>query len=121
MTSPTKTDGAFNGLIAEYMRNHNFVTVKEFAEHIGLSRSTIYDLIRSKETLPSLSTLILLARALDRPTHELLYLAAPDAPGAPDAPMISAKTAALARLKRVGQGLPDVDTFLRERREDERE
>jgi len=119
MTSTAKKRGAFNSLVVDYMRNRDFNTVGDFADHIGLSRSTIYELLSSKETLPSLNTLILLARALDRPTHELLYLAAPDAPGAPDVPLLPAKTAALTRLKLMGKALPDVDTFLRERREDD--
>lgn len=100
-------------------------TVKELADALGLQRSTIYDLVRdarpevgeARRTYPSLPTLIALARALNKPTHELLYLAVPDAPGAPERPSPDdVRREARDRLRSLSADLPDTETFLRERR-----
>ncbi|MBB5363053.1 LexA family protein [Deinococcus humi] len=84
--------GPINGLIVEYMRKHNVENVREFADIVGIGRTTIYDLVRGRSTIngawmkPSLDTLVRLATVLERPTHELLYLIDPEAPGA-DVPL----------------------------------
>jgi repressor LexA len=59
-----------------------------FASKYDMGTSTLYELIRGRSpargawVLPSLSTLIKLARALNMPLHEVIYLADPTAPGA---------------------------------------
>ncbi|GBF05882.1 SOS repair repressor, lexA2 [Deinococcus aerius] len=80
--------GPINGLIAEQMRRKGIVNLRDFADYADVSRATVYDLVRGRSTVngawmkPSLDTLTKLATALERPTHELLYLIDPDAPGA---------------------------------------
>ena len=70
------------------MRKHGIGNVRDFADYAGVSRAAVYDLIRGRSTIngtwmrPSLETLLKLAGALNIPTHELLYLLEPDAPGA---------------------------------------
>ncbi len=87
-TSAAKARGPLNGLIAERMRQLNLSTVKDFADYAGIGRTSIHDLVRGRTTTsgtwtkPSFDTLTKLAVALDKPTHELLYLIDPEAPGA---------------------------------------
>lgn len=118
-TRGRKTDiaelrGPINGLIVEYMRANNIGTVREFADAVNVGRSTIYDLVRGRSSIngawmkPSLDTLTKLATALQRPTHELLYLIEPEAPGA-DVPMASEiKQVPVLVAGRVGAG-PEQD------------
>lgn len=88
VTSAAKARGPLNGLIAARMRQLGLSTVKEFADYAGVGRTSLHDLVRGRTTpsgtwtKPSLDTLSRLAAALDKPTHELLYLIDPDAPGA---------------------------------------
>lgn len=80
--------GPLNGLIAERMRQLGLSTVREFADYAGVGRTSIHDLVRGRTTAsgtwtkPSLDTVCKLAIALDKPTHELIYLIDPEAPGA---------------------------------------
>lgn len=80
--------GPINGLITDRMRALGLRNVREFADYAGISRTSIHELLRGRSTIngvwmkPSLDTLTRLAKALDRPTHELLYLIEPEAPGA---------------------------------------
>ncbi|WP_339097909.1 helix-turn-helix domain-containing protein (plasmid) [Deinococcus sp. VB343] len=105
-------------LITAYMQERGISTLPEFAASAELSQTTIYDLIRpSSNKYPSLPTLVQLAKVLERPTHELLYLFAPDAPGAPVDPSSTQKSAK-DRLREIGQHLPDTATFLQERKKD---
>lgn len=70
------------------MRQLGLSTVKDFADFAGIGRTSLHELVRGRTTTsgtwtkPSLDTLVKLAAALNRPTHELLYLISPDAPGA---------------------------------------
>ncbi|WP_167764543.1 helix-turn-helix domain-containing protein [Thermus tengchongensis] len=69
------------------MREMGVESLEEFARRIGMSRGTLYYLVRGRQTKagtwvkPSIDTIVALARALDVPTHELLYRLEPDAPG----------------------------------------
>ena len=110
--------GALNILIAEHMRRYELKDAGQFAEKAGLSRSTVYGVIRGQvgpDTYPSLVTLIRLAEVLDRPTHELLYLLAPDAPGSPTRPTDTRREEARARLRALSASLPDSESFLAQR------
>lgn len=75
-------------LIDERMKELGFLRYEEFADHYGIGRSTIYELLRGRTrsrgayVLPRSQTMILLAVALDKPLHEIVYLLLPDAPGA---------------------------------------
>ncbi|TFU26176.1 helix-turn-helix domain-containing protein [Thermus tengchongensis] len=79
--------GPFNDLIFKKMREMGVESLEEFARRIGMSRGTLYYLVRGRQTKagtwvkPSIDTIVALARALDVPTHELLYRLEPDAPG----------------------------------------
>lgn len=104
--------GPINGLIVDYMRKHNVTNVREFADRVGVGRNTIYDLVRGRSTIngawmkPSLDTLTKLAVALERPTHELLYLIDPEAPGANTPLAAEVMQVPVAIAGRVGAG-PD--------------
>lgn len=80
--------GPINGLIVEAMLRRKISNLRDFADYADISRATVYDLVRGRSTVtgswmkPSLDTLTKMAVALDKPTHELLYLIDPDAPGA---------------------------------------
>lgn len=80
--------GPLNNLIAARMQALGLPTVKQFADYAEVGRTSIYELVRGRTTTnrawtnPSIDTLIKLAVALDVPTHELLYLIDPSAPGA---------------------------------------
>jgi len=105
-------------LISEYMRRHGLTRVTDFASHAGIGRALVYDLIKPKPgSYPSVPTLMALARTLGKETHELLYLFAPDAPGAPGQETATPQEAAAARLRHLGEQLPEVDAFLQTRRE----
>lgn len=110
-----------NALFSAYMQEHGLQSVRELADRLGIQRTTIYDLIRPHQagTYPSLGTLITLARAMNKPTHELLYAAVPDAPGAPPLPPLEdTRAQAREQLRALAVTLPDTDAFLRDRRED---
>lgn len=109
------------------MRAQNIPTVKEFADRHGLGRSTLYDLVRGpveSSKGPSTSTLVSLARALGRPTHEILYLLNPDAPGADvvqrtrDLELQERRATARTTLKAYAAVLPDTKTFIEGRAAD---
>lgn len=80
--------GPLNSLIAQAMRRDGIKEVARWADHWGIGRTTLYSLLRGRETSsgkwmrPSLETLTILARALDQPLHTLVYLVEPDAYGA---------------------------------------
>ena len=81
--------GPLNRLIGRRMRELGIKNIEEFARHAGVSRSNLYELIRGRSPsapsawkTPSLDTLIPLAKALDKPLHEIIYIVVPDAPGA---------------------------------------
>lgn len=88
----TKSDirrqrGPLNSLVAERMRQLGIQNVVGFAEYAGISDSAMYDLLNGRVVngqliMPKWQILTKLAVALDKPTHELLYLIDPDAPGA---------------------------------------
>lgn len=55
-----------------------------FAEHAGVGYGELFALLREGPGLnPALGTVARLAKALERPTHEVVYLLMPGAPGAP--------------------------------------
>lgn len=82
----SKLRGPLNGLIADHMRKQGIGSIKEFADQYNIGRSTIYDLVRGRSdgtiSNPSLETITRVAEALNRPTHEILYLVNPHATGA---------------------------------------
>lgn len=109
----------FSALLTQYMEKHGMSSVVQFAERANMKATTVYDLLSKdseKRASPSLPTLIQLATALEMPTHELLYVFAPDAPGAP-----SRKQSAKDRLRAIGQRLPSTEDFLAQRRSDSRD
>lgn len=121
-TQPSVIESPLSPLIVEYMRQHSLKTMSAFADHSGISRTKVYELLRpTQEFNPSVQTLLSLARTLGKPTHELLYLLVPDAPGAPQTPPVSPRQAAQDRLRALGAGLPGVDDFLRQRQSDSRD
>jgi repressor LexA len=80
--------GPLHMLIARRMAELRIRNLQQFADRFGIGRSTLYDLVRGRSPShktwgkPSLDTLVLLASALDKPLHELVYLIEPEAPGA---------------------------------------
>lgn len=82
-------------LIADKMFSDHLKSFQEFADRYGIGRSTLYELVRGRSRTrgawvkPSLDTMVALARALDRPLHELIYLIEPSAPGATEAAAIA--------------------------------
>lgn len=110
--------GPLNGLIADYMSKNNLKNVREFADDVGIGRSTVYDLVRGRSTStgvwmkPSLDTIIKLATILNKPTHEILYLLEPSAPGATEAPPstpVGAYQVPVLIAGRVGAGPSQLD------------
>ncbi|WP_243092576.1 LexA family protein [Thermus hydrothermalis] len=79
--------GPFNDLIFKKMREMGVQSLEEFARRTGISRGTLYYLVKGRQTAtgtwvkPSVDTIIALAKVLDVPAHELLYRLDPDAPG----------------------------------------
>lgn len=77
-----------NDLVFLRMRELRIETLKDLAERSGIGRQTLYDALRGRAPShknwgrPGLDTLIGLAKALKVPTHQLLYLVEPNAPGA---------------------------------------
>src|SRR5690625_3352740 len=75
-------------LIELRMQQLGIDSYQDFADHFGIGRSTLYELLRGRTrtrgalVLPRAETMIALARALDKPLHEVLYDLLPDAPGA---------------------------------------
>jgi repressor LexA len=74
------------------MKELGIERLEEFADHIGMGRATLYALVRGRVSQvgtpikPSFDTLVLLAKGLDRPLHQLVYMLDPDAPGADEIP-----------------------------------
>lgn len=69
------------------MKALNLPNVSAFAEYAGISESVMYDMLNGRVVngvliMPKWQSLTKLAQALDKPTHELLYLLDPEAPGA---------------------------------------
>jgi SOS-response transcriptional repressor LexA len=94
-TVPSKTSkadirkqrGPFNALVAERMRQLGLRSVVQFAEYAGLSDTAMYEMLSGRVVngtliMPKWQSITKLAAALAKPTHELLYLLDPDAPGA---------------------------------------
>ncbi len=86
-------------LIRTKMAQDGLETITDFADKYELGRSTLYELVRGRSRTrgawvhPSLQTTIALAKALERPLHEIIYLLEPEAPGAEatfasDAPLL---------------------------------
>lgn len=92
--SLTDYEGVFNKLIAAKMKELGHKKLDEFAEYSGIPYSTLYNLVVGRVTpmgnpvKPSLDTLVLLAKALNKPLHRLVYMLAPDAPGADDTEVV---------------------------------
>lgn len=79
--------GPLNALVAERMRALNIQNVVGFAEYAGISDSAMYDLLNGRVVngqviMPKWQLVTKLAQALGKPTHELLYILDPEAPGA---------------------------------------
>lgn len=82
-----KQRGPLNALVAERMRTLNIQNVVGFAEYAGISDSAMYDLLNGRVVngqviMPKWQLITKLAQALGKPTHELLYILDPEAPGA---------------------------------------
>lgn len=75
-------------LIDKKMRSEGIASYQDFADRYGIGRSTLYEIVRGRSRTrgawvrPRLETMLELARALERPLHEIIYLVEPDAPGA---------------------------------------
>lgn len=91
--SKTKLDikslrGPFNALIVQSMRREGIKEITKWADHFSIGRTTLYNLMNGRETItggwvtPSIETLVKLAKAFQKPLHELVYMVEPDAPGA---------------------------------------
>lgn len=79
--------GPLNGLVADRMRQLGIPNVTGFAQHAGLSDTAMYDvlggrIINGVVIMPKWDTITKLAAALGKPTHEILYILDPEAPGA---------------------------------------
>jgi repressor LexA len=80
--------GPFNELITKRMQELDFDSLDQFAEYADINRTSIYQLVRGRLTpngnwvKPSIEMLMKLAVAFNVPTHQLVYLLEPDAPGA---------------------------------------
>ena len=79
--------GALSSLVGERMQQLGHRNVGEFAKYAGISESGIYSILNGRiedgtPIVPKWQTMVALARALERPTHELLYILDPSAPGA---------------------------------------
>lgn len=87
-----KARGAFNAMLVRAMRRDGIKEITHWADHHGVGRSTLYAIMRGRETasgtwvMPSMATAVKLAEALGVPLHELIYVLIPDAPGARHAP-----------------------------------
>jgi repressor LexA len=84
---PMPPNGPLNDLILEGMKALDTSSIGEFADRAGIGRATMYNLVQGRVSAngtpvkPSIDTLVKLADALHRPTHELLYILEPDARG----------------------------------------
>lgn len=79
--------GPLNALVANRMKELNISNVVGFAEYAGLSDTAMYEMLSGRVVngvliMPKWQSITKLAAALDKPTHEILYLLDPDAPGA---------------------------------------
>ncbi|WP_162393890.1 S24 family peptidase [Deinococcus kurensis] len=86
-TAIRKQRGPLNALVAKRMRELNLPNVVSFAEHAGLSDTAMYEILNGRVVkgvliMPKWQSITKLAKALAVPTHELLYLLDPEAPGA---------------------------------------
>jgi repressor LexA len=103
-------NGPFNRLIADTMRHQGIERLEDFADKWGIGRSTIYDLVRGRVSVhggwskPSVETLVKLAAALNLPTHELLYLLEPEAPGATEINLYTPGASYVSRIGHAGAG-----------------
>ncbi|KIQ55897.1 hypothetical protein SY28_01125 [Meiothermus taiwanensis] len=84
---PGPLRGPFNDWILETMKRRGINTLEEFAKQSGISRGTLYHLVRGRVSpkgtwvKPSVDTLLVLARFLERPIQDLIFRLEPDAPG----------------------------------------
>ena len=79
--------GPIMNLVAKRMQQLGLKNVGEFAEYAGISESAMYGLLNGRieggaPINPRWQTIVALAKALDKPAHELLYILDPEAPGA---------------------------------------
>jgi repressor LexA len=79
--------GPLTSLVADRMKQLGHRNVAEFAAYAGISESGMYSVLNGRieegvPIIPKWQTMVALARALERPTHELLYILDPSAPGA---------------------------------------
>lgn len=103
-----KLRGPFNKLIAQAMRRDGIGEVTKWADHWKIGRTTIYTLLRGRETKtggwvkPSIDTLVTLSHALRVPTHELLYMLEPEAPGAESVAALETRNSELVMVPVAG-------------------
>lgn len=79
--------GPLASLVADRMRELGLKNVSEFATYAEISESNMYAILNGRidsgvPIVPKWQTMVALAKALERPTHELLYILDPEAPGA---------------------------------------
>lgn len=78
------------GVLASRMCELNITSIDQLARATGLPRTMLYFVRNGRVSkngttvLPSVDTLTALARAFNRPAHDLLYLLIPDARDSPD-------------------------------------
>ncbi|MDX2008252.1 MAG: LexA family transcriptional regulator [Meiothermus sp.] len=84
---PADLNGPFNDWIYEAMQLQGIESLEEFSRRSGISRGTIYHLVRGRVSpkgtwvKPSIDTLVALAIFLNRPIQELIFRLEPNAPG----------------------------------------
>ncbi|OWL96559.1 hypothetical protein CBQ26_09280 [Deinococcus indicus] len=86
-TAIRRQRGPLNALVANRMQQLNLPNVTAFAEYAGISESVMYDMLNGRVVngvliMPKWQSLTKLAQALNKPTHEILYLLDPEAYGA---------------------------------------
>ncbi len=76
------------------MQARGIETLEEFSRVSGISRGTLYHLVRGRVSpkgtwvKPSIDTLLALAAVLNRPIQDFIFRLEPDAPGADHLPVI---------------------------------
>ena len=107
---PIDPNGPLNDLILARMKAISISSLAEFADHAGIGRATLYNLVQGRVSAngtsvkPGLDTLVRLAEALNVPAHELLYRLEPDARGMDFASPILNDVVAIDRVGYVGAG-----------------
>ncbi|WP_291423266.1 S24 family peptidase [Deinococcus sp.] len=79
--------GPLHAMVAKKIAELGLSNVVEFAAYAGLSDTVMYDMLNGRVVkgvaiMPKWQSITKLAAALGKPTHEIMYLFDPEAPGA---------------------------------------